>query len=69
MGFQAHPMGGFEKEKAAEYLKLDTDYYEPVIMFAVGFPDENEPLSEETKQRIEQHRTRKELNDFTFQIK
>lgn len=69
MGFQAHPMGGFDKAKAAEYLKLDIENYEPVIMFAVGFPDETEPFSEETKQRIQQHQTRKKLSDFVFQIK
>ena len=69
MGLQVHPMGGFDKAKAAEYLNLDTENYEPVIMFAVGFPDENEPYSEETKQRIQQHQTRKELKDFVFQIK
>ena len=69
MGFQAHPMGGFDKEKAANYLDLDTENYEPVIMFAVGFPDETEPFSEETKQRIQQHQTRKELKDFVFQMK
>lgn len=69
MGFQAHPMGGFDKAKAAEYLTLDTENYEPVIMLAVGFPDETEPFSEETKQRIQQHQMRKELKDFVFQIK
>ncbi len=69
MSFQAHPMGGFDKEKAAEYLKLDTENFEPVIMFAVGFPDETEPFSEETKQRIQQHQSRKELKEFVFQIK
>ena len=69
MGFQAHPMGGFDKEKAANYLDLDIENYEPVIMFAVGFPDETEPFSDETKQRIQQHQTRKELKDFVFQLK
>ncbi len=69
MGFQAHPMGGFDKEKAAEYLKLDTENYEPVIMIAVGFPDETEPHSEETIYRIRMHNTRKAVNEFVFQIK
>jgi hypothetical protein len=31
-------MGGFDKTKATEYLKLDTENSEPVTMIAVGFP-------------------------------
>lgn len=69
MGFQAHPMGGFDKEKASEYLKLDTEKYEPVIMIAVGFPDENRPETEELQNRKTQSQTRKELKDFVFQLK
>lgn len=69
MGLQAHQMGGFDKEKATEYLKLNIDNFEPVTVFAVGFPDESEPFSEETLQRIQQHQTRKEIKDFVFEIK
>lgn len=65
MGLQAHPMGGFDKEKAAAYLKLDTEKYEPVIMMAVGFPNENESISEKRKQ---QHQLRKEQKEFVFQL-
>lgn len=68
MGFQAHPMGGFDKEKAAEYLKLDSEKYEPVIMIALGFADETEPPSQDTMDRIQQHQTRKELKDFVFEL-
>ena len=68
MGLQAHPMGGFDKEKATAYLKLDTEKYEPVIMMAVGFPHETEPISEERKQRLEQHQSRKEQKEFVFQL-
>ena len=68
MGLQAHPMGGFDKEKASAYLKLDTDNYEPVIMIAVGFPDETKPVSEITKQRLKEHQTRKEQKEFVFQL-
>lgn len=69
MGFQAHPMGGFDKEKAAEYLKLDTEIYEPVIMIAVGFADETEPFSDEKNERIQQHQTRKEVKEFVLEIR
>jgi len=68
MGLQVHRMGGFDKEKAAEYLKLDTQNYEPVSMIAVGFPDETEPFSEDTKTRIQQHQSRKEFREFVFQL-
>lgn len=68
MGLQAHPMGGFDKEKAAGYLQLDTENYEPVIMIAVGFPDETVLLSEETKQRMQQHQSRKEQKEFVFKL-
>ncbi len=69
MGLQAHPMGGFDKEKASEYLKLNTENYEPIIMIAVGFPDENRPDTEELRQRKIQSNTRKELVDFVFRSK
>lgn len=68
MGLQVHQMGGFNKEKAAEYLQLDTENYEPVTMIAVGFPDETDPLSEDNKQRIQQHQTRKQPKEFVFQL-
>ena len=69
MGIQAHPMGGFDKEKTAEYLKLDTEKYEPVIMIAVGFPDEERPQTEEMEQRKKQSQTRKQLKDFVFRVR
>lgn len=69
MGLQAHPMGGFDKDKATEYLKLDSENFEPVIMIAIGFPDETKPFSDETKQRIEQHHSRKAMKEFVFQLK
>jgi len=68
MGLQAHPMGGFDKEKASQYLKLDTEKYEPLIMIAVGFPDENRPETEDLRNRKIQSQSRKELKDFVFQL-
>lgn len=68
MGFQVHPMGGFDKEKATEYLNLNPENFEAKVMFAVGFPDESEPSSEDTEQRILQHQSRKQVVEFVFQI-
>lgn len=69
MGLQVHPMGGFDKEKTAEFLQLDTEKYEPVIIIAVGFPDTERVETEELKQRRLQSQTRKELKDFVFSLK
>jgi nitroreductase len=67
MGLQVHQMGGFDKEKATEYLNLDPEIFEPVTMIAVGFPDER--ATEDYDERKKQHETRKELKDFVFQLK
>jgi len=69
MGLQVHQMGGFDKEKATEYLKLDIENFEPVTAIAVGFPGDPEQLSEELKLRELIPRTRKELEEFVFEMK
>ena len=68
MGLQVHQMGGFDMGKAAEYLKLDTDNFEPVTIFAVGFPDEERTQTEELTKRKIESQTRKELKDFVFKF-
>lgn len=68
MGLQVHQMGGFNKEKAAEYLHLNSESFEPVTVIAVGFPDETGPLPEDSKQRVQQHQSRKEQSEFVFQL-
>lgn len=69
MGLQVHQMGGFDKEKIAEYLKLDNDNYEPVTVFAVGFPDEKRQPSDILSARKIQSQSRNELSHFVFQLK
>lgn len=69
MGLQVHQMGGFDKDKAAEYLKLDNDNFEPVTVIAVGFPDEARFLTDDLIQRKKQAETRKEIKDFVFELK
>lgn len=68
MGFQAHPLGGFDKEKASTYLNLDTENYEPVIMIAVGFADEEKSETEDYIKRKRQSETRKNLGEFVFEL-
>lgn len=69
MGLQAHQMGGFDKEKAAELLQLDTENFEPVTMIAVGFPADETQFSEDDEKRFKQHNTRKERKEFVFRLK
>ena len=69
MGLQVHQMGGFDKEKTSDYLKLDTENFEPVTVFAVGFPDEKREQAEDTVQRKKQSGSRKEISEFVFEIK
>jgi nitroreductase len=68
MGLQVHQMGGFDKEKAAKYLHLDTENFEPVTIIAVGFPDENRPQTEDLLQRKRQSESRKNQRDFVFEL-
>lgn len=68
MGLQIHQMGGFDKEKAAEYLKLDTEIFEPVTCIAIGFPEEQPEPTEDRKKRLLQHQTRKEQKEFATKL-
>lgn len=68
MGFQIHQMGGFDKEKAINFLNLDTEKYEPVTCIAVGFPGEVDKLPHDLKKSEKQPRTRKEQKDFVFRL-
>jgi nitroreductase len=68
MGLQAHQMGGFDKVKAAEYLHLDTENFEPVTVIAVGFQGDAEQLPEELKVRELQPRKRKEIAEFVTEL-
>jgi nitroreductase len=69
MGLQVHQMGGFDKEKASQYLKLDNENFEPVTVIAVGFPDEERLQTDDLIQRKNQAETRKELKEFIFELK
>ena len=68
MGLQVRQMGGYDREKAAAYFKLDTEKYELATFIAVGFPGEPEQLPEELRIREVQPRGRKEINEFTNEL-
>jgi len=63
MGIYTHIMGGFDKEKAVSLLHLSEDL-EPVVMIALGYPDNADKLEEPFKTREITPRTRKPLNEI-----
>lgn len=68
MGLQVHQMAGFDKEKAAKYLLLDIEFFEPVTVIAVGFQGDPEQLPDDLKAREFQPRKRKEIGEFVSEI-
>lgn len=66
MGLNARPMGGFDAQKARELFSIPPEFT-PVIMIAVGYPGELEQLPEVVQEKERQPRTRKPLDQFTFQ--
>jgi nitroreductase len=63
MGIYTHIMGGFDKEKAVSLLHLSEDL-EPVVVIALGYPDNADKLEEPFKTREITPRTRKPLDEI-----
>jgi nitroreductase len=63
MGIYTHIMGGFDKEKAVSLLHLTEDL-EPVVMIALGYPDNAAKLEEPFKTSELAPRTRKPLEEI-----
>ncbi|HTE12542.1 MAG TPA: nitroreductase family protein [Chitinophagaceae bacterium] len=63
MGIYTHIMGGFDKEKSVSLLHLSEDL-EPVVMIALGYPDNADKLEEPFKTREITPRTRKPLDEI-----
>jgi len=68
MGLQVHQMGGFDKIKAAEYLQLDFENFEPVTVIAVGFQGDADLLTEDLKLRELQPRKRKQIEEIVSEL-
>lgn len=64
-GLLAHSMAGFDADKARENHGIE-EGYDPACVIAVGYPGENEKLSESTRDRDVAPRQRKELADLVF---
>jgi nitroreductase len=65
LGLVAHPMAGFDIEKARADLKIPSGY-EPVAMIAVGYPGELSVLPDYLQQRELKPRERKPLTEIAF---
>jgi nitroreductase len=65
LGLVAHPMAGFDIEKARADLKIPSGY-EPVAMIAAGYPGELSILPDYLQQRELKPRERKPLTEIAF---
>lgn len=64
MGLVVHGMGGFDREKAREVLKVPEDY-DVLVMFSIGRPGDKETLVESLKE-VEKPSGRKKVEEFAF---
>src|SRR5579884_435244 len=65
LGLHAHGMAGFDRERARTELGIPTDY-EPVAAVAIGYLDSPDKLEQPYRQRERSPRTRKPLDEITF---
>lgn len=65
LGLVAHPMAGFDIEKARADLRIPSGY-EPVAMIAVGYPGELSVLPDYLQQRELKPRERNPLTEIAF---
>ncbi|MEO5893145.1 MAG: nitroreductase family protein [Ferruginibacter sp.] len=63
MGIYTHIIGGFNKEQLTILLQLDKNS-EPVVLIALGYPDDAEKLEEPFKSRETSPRSRKALSEI-----
>jgi len=65
LGLAVHQMGGFDSDKARQLLSIP-DGFEPVVAFAVGYPDQPSTLPDDLRKRERAPRSRKLLQDFVY---
>jgi nitroreductase len=65
LGLAVHQMGGYDADKTRQLLSIP-EGFEPVIMFAVGYPGEPESLPDDLRKREQAPRSRKPLQDFVY---
>lgn len=64
---KTHPMGGFDRTKAAEAAGLGPDI-EPVVMIAVGHPGKQEDLAADLLRKQTSPRLRKPLEEVVTEL-
>lgn len=71
MGLYLHQMAGIHPTKVAENFEVDTDEFDVVSMFALGYRDANrvKELDESKQSAEENERKRKALSDLIFSEK
>jgi nitroreductase len=65
LGLFAHPMAGFDIEKARTDFGIPPDC-EPVAMIAVGYPGDPSVLPDYLRERESKPRTRRPVSNFVF---
>jgi nitroreductase len=60
-----HQMGAFDADKARQLLSIP-EGFEPVIVFAVGYPDQLTNLPDDLRKREQAPRSRKLLQNFVY---
>jgi nitroreductase len=65
LGLFVHQMGGFDRQKAAQAFELPTGY-EPMTVFAIGYPGDPASLPDGLRERELETRTRKPLSEIVF---
>ena len=65
LGLAAHPMAGFDRDKARESCAIPRGF-DPVAMIAVGYPGDSSLLPEYLREREFKPRERKPAEEFVF---
>lgn len=68
MNIYGHFMGGFDSNKMAESLNIDTTIYEPVACIALGYPGDPGVLVESLRIRETEERKRKNIDEISMLI-
>jgi nitroreductase len=65
VGLAVHQMGGFDADKARQLLSIP-EGFQPVIVFAVGYPSHPSTLPDDLRKREQAPRSRKLLQDLVY---
>lgn len=65
LGLGTHPMGGFDHKKIKESFNL-TKEYEPLVIIALGYKDDESRLPEDLFKRQSSPRKRKPIEEVVF---